>query len=79
MPDLSTPVSCPAARVSASWMDFSEADESAGGNPERAMAALRDVVRKGETPAVIDMYERACWRVGISPDDTALAILVMRS
>lgn len=58
--------------------DFSEAD-SPDLTPEQALDALCSVVRSGETPAVIDMYERACWNCGISPDETAATILSLRS
>ena len=58
--------------------EFSEAD-SPDLTPDKAMAALRSVVQAGETPAVIDMYERACWNCGITPDETAAQILALRS
>jgi hypothetical protein len=53
--------------------DVSEADEAAS-DKETALYNLTAQVIKGETPAVIDMYERAAWGVGATVAETEAAI-----
>jgi len=49
--------------------DVSEADEAAS-DKETALRNLRSQVERGETPAIIDMYERAAWGVGATVKET---------
>jgi hypothetical protein len=51
-------------------MDFTEADEAAGGSKTRALARLGEQVRAGETMGVIAMYERAALNLGASLTET---------
>ncbi len=41
-----------------------------GRSPERALAALREIIIYEETEPVIDMYERAAWMSGASKAKT---------
>jgi hypothetical protein len=58
--------------------DVSEADEAAT-DKETALRNLESQVRQGETPAIIDMYERAAWGVGATVAETEAAIIAGRS
>ncbi len=53
--------------------DITEADEAAT-DKETALRNLESQVIKGETPAIIDMYERACWNVGATVGETEAVI-----
>ena len=53
--------------------DVSEADEAAS-DKQTALENLSAQVRRGETPAIIDMYERAAWGVGATVAETEAAI-----
>ncbi len=53
--------------------DVSEADEAAT-DKETALRNLVSQVRQGETPAIIDMYERAAWGAGATVAETEAAI-----
>jgi|SRR5678815_4812734 len=53
--------------------DVSEADEAAS-DKETALRNLRSQVERGETPAIIDMYERAAWQCGATVAETEATI-----
>jgi hypothetical protein len=53
--------------------DVTEADEAAT-DKHTALSNLTAQVSQGETPAIIDMYERAAWGVGASVLETESAI-----
>lgn len=53
--------------------EITEADEAAT-DKATALSNLRAQVSQGETPAIIDMYERAAWGAGASVAETEEAI-----
>lgn len=53
--------------------DITEADEAAS-DKETALRNLEAQVTQNETPAIIDMYERAAWKAGATVDETEAVI-----
>ena len=49
--------------------EISEADEAAT-SKEAALDNLRSQVSRKETPAIVDMYERAAWNAGVTVAET---------
>lgn len=53
--------------------DVTEADEAAT-SIHRALSNLYDQVIRRETPAIVDMYERAAWNAGATVAQTEATI-----
>ena len=56
------------------FYDFTEADEAAQGNKDRALANLAYQVAQDETMGVIGMYEQAALNAGAMPTETNATI-----